>query len=104
MKTGVVRIKNDVSYIIPIGDLHIGDKAFSDNSRSKLNGYLKWVKETPDARIILNGDLLNCATRQSKTSPFEQDMTLEEQITAVCEFLDPVKDRIVGAVCGNHET
>ena len=103
MKTGVVRIKNDVSYIIPIGDLHIGDKAFSDNSRSKLNGYLKWVKETPDARIILNGDLLNCATRQSKTSPFEQDMTLEEQITAVCEFLDPVKDRIVGAVCGNHE-
>ena len=103
MKHQIVKIDSDKAYILPIGDLHIGDKAFSNASRSKLSGYLKWVKETPNARIILNGDLLNCATRSSKTSPFEQDMTLEEQITAVCEFLDPVKDRIIGAVCGNHE-
>lgn len=103
MKTGVVRIEDDHAYILAIGDLHMGDKAFGPESKRKLNGYIKWIQETPNARVILNGDLLNCATRTSKTSPFEQDMTLEEQITGVCEFLDPIKDKIVGAVSGNHE-
>lgn len=103
MKTATVRIKGDCAYVLAIGDLHIGDKAFGKESKRKLDGYIKWIKETPEARVILNGDLLNCATRSSKTSPFEQDMTLEEQITAVCEFLDPIKDKIVGAVSGNHE-
>jgi len=103
VKTGTVRIEGDHAYILAIGDLHMGDKAFGKESKKKLEGYIKWVQENPNARVILNGDLLNCATRGSKTSPFEQDMTLEEQITAVCEFLDPIKDRIVGAVMGNHE-
>jgi metallophosphoesterase superfamily enzyme len=103
MKTRTVEIPSDHAYLLVVSDLHVGDKAFGKESRAKLRGLLEWVKETPNARIILNGDLLNTATRMSKTSPFEQDMTLEEQVNTVARFFEPVKDRIIGAVCGNHE-
>ena len=103
MKTRTIDIKSDCAYIIAIGDLHVGDKAFGQESRRKLDGYIKWILEHDSARVILNGDLVNCATRTSKTSPFEQDMDLEEQITEVARLLMPVKDRIIGSVMGNHE-
>lgn len=103
MKTRTIDIKADCAYIIVLGDMHVGDKAFGQESRHKLDGYIKWVLEHDNARVILNGDLVNCATRVSKTSPFEQDMDLEEQITEVTRLLMPVKDRIIGAVMGNHE-
>jgi len=103
VKTRTVEIKAEEAYLIVFGDLHIGDKAFGKESRRKLDGYIKWVLENPNARVILNGDLLNTATRSSKTSPFEQDMDLQEQIAKVVEILEPVKDRIIGAVMGNHE-
>lgn len=103
MKTRTITVNDDHAYILVIGDLHVGDKAFGKESRRKLYGYLDWIEEHKNAFIILNGDLLNTATRVSKTSPFEQDMTLEEQINTVARYLEPVKDRIIGAVMGNHE-
>jgi len=103
MKTRTITVEDDHAYLLVIGDLHCGDKAFGKESRHKLMGYLDWIDEHKNAFIILNGDLLNTATRVSKTSPFEQDMTLEEQINTVARLLEPVKDRIIGAVMGNHE-
>jgi len=93
---------NDI-YIIPISDLHIGEKGFNKESRRKLKGYIDWVKKTPNAYIILNGDLVNCATRESKSSPFDQNMDLTEQIECVVELFKPVKNKILGAINGNHE-
>lgn len=103
MKCGVVNIPDDHAYILVIGDLHMGDKAFGKESRRKLDGYLKWVQDHPNARIFLNGDMVNTATRDSKSSPFEQDQTLEEQVNKVADIFRPVKDQIIGAVMGNHE-
>jgi hypothetical protein len=103
LKTNTVTIEGENAYILVLSDLHVGDKAFGKESKAKLLGYIDWVEKHPNARIILNGDLLNTATRGSKTSPFEQDMTLEEQINTVARYLEPVKDRIIGAVMGNHE-
>lgn len=90
-------------YLLPIGDCHIGDKAFNKESEIKLKGYIKWVKETKNARVFLMGDILNCATRVSKTSPFEQNMTLKEQIDYATRLFNPIKDKILGAIDGNHE-
>lgn len=103
MKSIVTEIKDSEAYVLVIGDLHIGDKAFGKESKRILKENIKFVQEHDNCRVILNGDLLNTATRSSKTSPFEQDMTLEDQITTVCEYLMPIKDKIIGAVCGNHE-
>jgi len=103
MITKTVEINSDEVFLLVIGDLHMGDKAFGKESRRKIDGYIKWVKDTPNARVILNGDLLNTATRESKSSPFEQDMDLQEQIQKVADLLMPIKDKIIGAVMGNHE-
>lgn len=103
MKTRTVEIKKDDAYLMVLGDLHIGDKAFGAKSRKLLEDNIKWVADNENCMVILNGDLLNTATRSSKTSPFEQDMTLEEQIAEAAKLLSPIKDRIIGAVMGNHE-
>lgn len=103
MQIAVNRFPYNDIYIIPINDLHVGDRGFTANSRKKLRGYINWIKKTPNAYSILGGDLCNVATRTSKTSPFEQNLTLEEQITEVVKLLSPIKGKILGAINGNHE-
>jgi DNA polymerase II small subunit/DNA polymerase delta subunit B len=93
---------NDI-YVIPISDVHLGDKGFTKECEKKLKGYINWVKTTPNAFVILNGDLVNCATRLSKSSPFDQNMDLAEQIEGIVELLKPIKNKILGAINGNHE-
>ena len=92
---------NDI-YLIPISDTHIGDKAFENTSERKLKGYIDWIKKTPNAYCILNGDILNVATRGSKTSPFEQNLDLKDQIEKAVQLFKPIKEKILGAIDGNH--
>lgn len=100
MKYIEVEIPDKVGYLIPIGDLHIGDKNFGKEGLNKLEGYLKWVKERPNARIFLNGDIFNVASRISKTSPFETDT---DEYQKALEIFEPYKNQIIGATDGNHE-
>ena len=93
-------IDGDSGYLIPIGDIHWGDKAFKEQGFIKLKGYLDWVMERPNAFIFLMGDIFNVASRLSKTTPFETDN--DEYIKAV-DFFNTYKDRIIGAIDGNHE-
>jgi hypothetical protein len=93
-------IDEDCGYLIPIGDIHWGDKAFKDAGLTKLKGYLDWVMERPNAFVFLMGDIFNTAGRNSKTTPFETDN--EEYVKAV-EFFNDYKERIIGAIDGNHE-
>lgn len=102
MKIITCQIKSDEAYIIPIGDLHYGDKGFTGEAERKFEGYLDWVEERDNARIFLNGDLLNTATRTSKTSPFDQKEDLQDQIDWVVARLTRVKNKILGGVSGNH--
>lgn len=93
-------IPDKVAYIIPIGDLHLGDKAFKGTGETKIKEYLEWVKQRPNARIFLNGDIFNVASRISKTDPWTTD-TAEYQ--KAIELFEPYKDQIIGATDGNHE-
>lgn len=94
---------DDTIDIVVLGDLHLGDKSFTKESARKLNRAIDYVRDNKNAYLFLNGDILNTATRQSKTTPFGQDMDLKDQIGyAVSTFL-PVKDKILGATTGNHE-
>ena len=103
MQYAECRVPEDTAYLIVLGDLHIGDKCFTKNSQKKLKGYIDWVKERPNARVFLNGDLLNCATRTSKSNPLEQNLTLQDQEKKVIDYLFPIKSQIIGAIDGNHE-
>ena len=103
MKVKAFKFKKNEIFLIPIGDLHIGEKAFNKHSKEKLEGYIKWVKDTKNAYVFLMGDLINVATTNSRSSPFEQTMGTQEQIEKVIEYFSPIKDRILGAISGNHE-
>lgn len=94
------KIPEKVGYVIPIGDIHLGDKAFSKESENKLRGYIDWVKKEPGARVILMGDIFNTATRISPTQPFEQTADSEEWAVRLFE---PIAEKIVVALDGNHE-
>ena len=100
MKVVNVDIKEDHGYLIPVGDLHRGDKHFSKVGLEKLKGYLEWVKERPNARIFLMGDILNVASRTSKTNPFESD---KDEYEKAVSLFKPYAGQIVGAITGNHE-
>ena len=93
-------VQADCAYLIPIGDIHIGDKAFGHEGRKKLRGYIDWVKTTENARIFLMGDVFNCASRTSKTSPFETNTDEYKEAEGIFK---PVRHRILGAIDGNHE-
>jgi hypothetical protein len=97
-----VSIPDETAYLIPIGDLHRGDKSFGKAGKAKLQGYLEWVQERPNARIFLMGDVLNVASRDSKTNPFESESGDDEYESAV-ELFRPVAPQIIGAITGNHE-
>jgi hypothetical protein len=99
IKLPVVDIHDNHGYIIPIGDTHIADPAFTKRSQYKLQGYLDWVAERDNAKIIIMGDIYNISTRTSKTSPFGNKQ--DEEAIAI-KLFEPVKDKIIGVLRGNH--
>ena len=93
-------IDSDCAYLIPIGDVHRGAKSFTKRAGQKLRGYLDWVAERDNARIFLMGDIFDVAGRHTKTSPFESN---PDEYERAYELFLPVKDKILGAIDGNHE-
>lgn len=94
----IVDLRNKV-YLLPIGDIHLG---VENVDLVKLSGYINWAKQNL-AYIFLMGDLFDVATLTSKTSPFTQKYSLNEAIRIAKEIFEPMKDKIIGAITGNHE-
>jgi hypothetical protein len=103
MQSREFKFKFNEIFLYPIGDIHIGEKCFDAESRDKLQGYVNFIKRTPNAYAFLMGDLVNCATLDSPGGPFAQDMDLNKQIHEVVRILEPIKGKILGAISGNHE-
>ena len=95
-------IPQDHGYLIPLGDLHRGDRHLSAKGLGKLRGYLDWIMERPNAYAFLMGDILNVASRSSKTNPFESMSGNDEYAKAV-DLFKPYASRLIGCITGNHE-
>jgi len=91
---------SDTVYLLPLGDLHLGSKNCELN---KFKGYINWVEERPNAYIFLMGDMFDTALIDSVTNPFEQTLSLGDAQQELKTILEPVKDKILGAITGNHE-
>lgn len=86
--------------IIPLGDTH----AFSIYANMReFEKVIETIKNTPDLYVVLTGDIINNNTRSSVGSPWEDTANPAEQKREVAEMLRPIKDKILCAVCGNHE-
>ena len=81
-------------------DEHLGDE-HSDLKR--LLGRIEYVKNTPNAYCILNGDIIDNATKTSIGDTYTQVFNPMEQLAKAVEIFEPLKDKILCITHGNHE-
>lgn len=97
----VVHHFNEPIVIYPISDVHFG--ALEHMHKEWLE-FCKMVEQTPNAYVILGGDLINNNVRTcSFVNPFDEVVRPREQKRRMVEFLEPIKHRILCCVSGNHE-
>lgn len=86
--------------IYVLSDLHIGESGVDDN---RVFDLLYTVEKNPNARLIVNGDIVNNGIKTSVSDIYHEEMTPSEQIREVARLLTPVKDKILVIHDGNHE-
>lgn len=87
-------------YLVPLSDFHIG---CGHTALDIIQGYLDWIKETKEAFTILNGDLLNGATKTSSAELFEDLITPDKAYEQLRAMLMPIKNKILMITRGGHE-
>lgn len=97
-----IDLPQDISQleIHPFADEHIGDE-HCDIKR--LLARIDYVKNTPNAYCILNGDILDNATKTSIGDVYMQEFNPMEQLKRAVEMFSPIKDKILCITHGNHE-
>lgn len=83
-----------------IADVHIGAR---EADIPGFTGFLRRVEDDLDSFIVLVGDIINNGLKDSLTNVYEEILPPSLQIDKAVELLEPVADRILGAVGGNHE-
>lgn len=81
-------------------DLHLGD-AFADEKL--VIQRIAEVKSNPYAYLILNGDIINNATKTSVSDTYAEVIPPMQQIQKVIDLFGDVKDKIIAVTSGNHE-
>lgn len=93
------KIQDDIT-IIPIADVHIGDKL---SNLKLLKQVLERIKNEPNTYTIINGDLCNMALKNSKSDVYSDCLSPMEQVLRVTELLEEIKHKILVIATGNHE-
>lgn len=81
-------------------DEHIGDEHCD---MGRLLARIEYVKNTPNAYCIMNGDILDNATKTSIGDCYTQEFNPMAQLQRAVELFDPIKDKILCVTHGNHE-
>lgn len=92
--------KNNDIIIYPISDVHLGA---AEHMEKQWQNFCDNLMSIPNAYIVLCGDLINNATRNSVSNIFEERLRPREQKRIMAEMLMPIKSRLLCAVSGNHE-
>lgn len=91
--------KGDIT-IIPVSDVHLGAR---EHMQKEWEDFCRRVLEEPNTYLVLGGDLLNNCTRNSVSNIFEETMRPSEQKRVMAKMLEPLRNRILCSVTGNHE-
>lgn len=102
MKAIKIDLSQDIKMleVHAFADEHIGDE-HCDIKR--LMERIEYVKNTPNAYCILNGDIIDNATKTSIGDTYTQVFNPMEQLQRSVEIFDPIKDKILCITHGNHE-
>ena len=86
--------------ILPIADLHLGDPR---SDFKQIMTYIEYIKTTPNAFCILNGDLMDAAIQSSIGDTYGAALQPMEQLSQCVKLFDPIKGKILCVLPGNHE-
>jgi predicted phosphodiesterase len=102
MKAVKVNLSKDIeqAQIHVFSDWHVGDKGCKIND---IQQQITEVANNPNAYCILNGDLMNNATKTSVSDCYAEVLTPMEQLSELYRLLSPIKDKILLITIGNHE-
>ena len=102
MKTIRVDLPEDMKEIEvhPLSDFHIGDM-MSDGLL--IQSVIKHIQDTPNAYCILGGDLMDTAIATSVGDTYGANLQPMEQLQVCVKLFEPIKDKILCILPGNHE-
>lgn len=81
-------------------DLHVGDPLFNKDLFFRCRD---WVLAQPNRYCILNGDLMNVATKESVSDVYGDVLNPADQLRWCNKEFEPLRDRILAITEGNHE-
>lgn len=86
--------------VVPLSDAHYGSQEFNE---VKWHNAIKRIQDDPDCYCILVGDLIDNGLKNSVTNVYEQTATPRQQKEWLYHELQPIRDKVLCAVGGNHE-
>ena len=102
MKVIKIDLSSDLSNleIHTFADEHIGDEHCD---MARLLARIEYVKNTPNAYCIMNGDILDNATKTSIGDCYTQEFNPMAQLQRATELFLPIANKILCVTHGNHE-
>lgn len=82
------------------GDEHIGDEHCD---LKRLKDRIEYVANTKNVYCVLNGDVIDNATKTSIGDTYASEFNPMEQLKTAVELFEPIKDKILAITHGNHE-
>ena len=86
--------------ILPVADYHWADP---HSDHDKIMQDIAYIRDTENAYCILNGDLMDCAIASSVGDTYGATASPMEELRACVELFQPIADKILCVVPGNHE-
>jgi hypothetical protein len=83
-----------------MADLHIGD---SQCDYKSILERIEYIKNTPNAYCILDGDLMDTAIASSIGDTYAANLQPMEQLKHCVKIFEPIKYKILAVLPGNHE-
>lgn len=105
VRLGLKAIRADLSKdlkeieVLALADWHWADPQ-SDHDRIRAD--IEYIAAHDNVHCILNGDLLNCAIRSAMSDCYAE-ITPMEELRACVELFEPIAEKILCVVPGNHE-
>ena len=90
----------EIIEVYPMADLHIGD---SQCDYKLILEQIEYIKNTPNAYCILDGDLMDTAIASSIGDTYAANLQPMEQLKHCVKIFEPIKDKILAVLPGNHE-
>ena len=90
----------EVIELHPMADLHLGDM---QADFKLIMERIEHIKNTENAYCVLDGDLMDSAIASSIGDTYGANLQPMEQLKQCVRIFEPIKDKILAVLSGNHE-